>query len=82
LCSFWNATFTGAFKKGYKRLDERTRSRVEVAIKELLGARASFKIRKGKSEKLKVKNLLFVFEEFLCFCLGCVSWVVCLSFHE
>ncbi len=33
---FWTAKFTGAFKRGYKRLSEETKRRVEIAIETLL----------------------------------------------
>ena len=34
--TFWTAKFTAAFKKGYGRLNEETKRRVETAIEKLL----------------------------------------------
>jgi len=38
LPSFWTAKFTGTFKKGYKRLSEEVKQRVEKAIETLLSS--------------------------------------------
>lgn len=36
MSAFWTAKFTGTFKRGYKRLSEKNKRRVETAIETLL----------------------------------------------
>lgn len=36
MSSFWNAKFTGTFKRGYKRLSGEVQRKVEIAIERLL----------------------------------------------